>query len=377
VTTDAIDLPGQADPWRDPVAGYDDEVTGFGVNELLTAGAISGSTLVVMSVGFDPRCVAALHRIVPLIPDAHVLAIDLQRRDIPGDPRLDIHREDHRRRIAELLPGDRIHRTAYPEMHESASAGRALARQVADAVRAGDYRHVIVDISATPTAVSFPIIRALLELPEMNERLAELQVLVTENARLDGMIEKRGVEDAHLVAGFASPLNRVQTDREVRIWTPLLGEGADAELRAVHAEIGADGVCPILPFPARNARRADDIVLEHRALLEDEFVVRPGDYIYAAERNPFDLYRTLVRFAADIQQTLEPIGGAVVAVSCHSSKLLSVGALLAAYQAHLPVVAATTNGYRLADDAYTPSARIDDTLACLWIRGTPYAVGAA
>jgi hypothetical protein len=239
-------------------------------------------------------------------------------------------------------------------------------------VRNGQYRHVIIDISATPTTVSFPVIRGLLDLSADVANMFELQVVVTENPSLDGMIEKLGIEDAHLVAGFANPLNRARADADVRIWTPILGEGAEPALRAVHTEIAADGVCPVVPFPARNARRSDDLILEHRDLLEDEFLVRPGDYIYAAERNPFDLYRTLVRFAADARETLRPIGEAVVAISCHSSKLLSVGALLASYHARLPVVAAAPTSYRLSADAFVPAARAADKLACLWIRGTPY-----
>jgi hypothetical protein len=366
--------PGE-DPWVDPVAGYDDE-PGFTVDELVMASAVGDTTLVVMAIGFDPRCVTALHRIVAITPRAHVLAIDLQRGDAPSDPRLDARRDHHRQVIMEIVASDKLVTLDYPRVHEPASAGRLLARHVADEVRGGEFRHVIVDISATPTTLSFPIVRALLDLAAEGPNLVELQVVVTENPLLDGMIEDVGVEEAHLVAGFSSPLNRARADNELRIWTPLLGEGANAALRAVHTEIAADGVCPIVPFPARNARRADELILEHRALLEDEFLVRPGDYIYAAERNPFDLYRTLVRFAADTQQTLSPVGPAVVAISCHSSKLLSVGALLAAYHSQLPVVAAAPTGYRLADDAYAASAREGDRLACLWIRGAPYQPGA-
>jgi hypothetical protein len=131
-------------------------------------------------------------------------------------------------------------------------------------------------------------------------------------------------------------------------------------------------VCPVLPFPARDPRLADQLLLEHRDLIIDRFEVQPTSFIYAAETNPFDLYRTLVKFDDDYQAILGPIGGADVTLSSHGSKLLSIGALLAAYERELQVLAVRATRRSLDPSYWEPNARHADQLACVWLKGEPY-----
>ena len=113
---------------------------------------------------------------------------------------------------------------------------------------------------------------------------------------------------------------------------PLLGEGNSVQLQKIHEHVSPDEICPILPFPGRDPRRGDGLIQEYRELLFDQWLVEPGNFIHAAEQNPFSMYRQTMRSAQDYIRALEPLGGCRIAISLLSSKLLSVGALLAAFE---------------------------------------------
>ena len=92
--------------------------------------------------------------------------------------------------------------------------------------------------------------------------------------------------------------------------------------------------------------------------------------IHAAERNPFDLYHTIGELNARYKQALAPLGSVGMVLSSHSSKLLSVGVLLAAYDYELEVQHVSPGTYGLHTSAahLVPHAEIFD----LWLTGTPY-----
>jgi hypothetical protein len=65
--------------------------------------------------------------------------------------------------------------------------------------------------------------------------------------------------------------------------------------------------------------------------LFDDVRVEPSNIIYASEYNPFEAYRQLYGAIDRYRDALRDLGGCKVFVSPLSSKLLSVGALLACY----------------------------------------------
>jgi hypothetical protein len=121
---------------------------------------------------------------------------------------------------------------------------------------------------------------------------------------------------------------------------PVLGEHQELYIRSIYEFLAPNEVCPVLPFPARNPRRGDDLLLELRRLIFDTIEVEPRNFMYADERNPFDLYRGLCRLSDRYTKALAPLGNVTVVTSVHGSKVLSVGALLAAYEKNLSVVSA-------------------------------------
>jgi hypothetical protein len=129
----------------------------------------------------------------------------------------------------------------------------------------------------------------------------------------------------------------------------------------------------VLPSPSTNPRRSDELLLELRELLFDEFRVDERNFIYATEWNPFDLFRSLELLHGRYFALLEPLGDVSFAISSHSSKLLSLGSLLAAYEFDFGVMHTTPTGSYLRRETDVAALRTADRVICAWVDGVPYA----
>lgn len=157
---------------------------------------------------------------------------------------------------------------------------------------------------------------------------------------------------------------------DTTIWVPVLGEGAVTRVRALYEELHPHEVCPVLPWPSKDPRRGDRLVLEYRQFLFEEVRMEPRNIIYAAERNPFDLYRTIGSLYNRYAYALSPLGSVAMVLSSHSSKLLSLGVMLAAYEHGLVVQQVGPGSYGLSSD--WASWRDHDEVFDLWLTGEPY-----
>jgi hypothetical protein len=200
-----------------------------------------------------------------------------------------------------------------------------------------DYTDIIVDISAMPKGLYFSLIAKILHLLENEEKLLQKDLpnfftIVSENIELDKLIEDSGIdEEPKLIRGYAKELERSAISEIPYIWIPILGENKKIQLENIHKWIKPDEIYPILPSPSINPRRGDDIITEYHQLLFDEWNVEPKNIVYADESNPFDAYRQISYLVREHTKVLVPLGKCRVAISSDSSKLISLGALLAAY----------------------------------------------
>ena len=201
-------------------------------------------------------------------------------------------------------------------------------------------------------------------------RLFAADSLIQIADRLDDFEE--GVASPGPIRGFGQRLGPDDTSEVTRVWLPVLGEHQEPYIRSIYEFLAPNEVCPVLPFPAKNPRRGDDLLLELRRLIFDTIEVEPRNFIYADERNPFDLYRGLCRLSDRYTKALAPVGDVSVVTSVHGSKVLSVGALLAAYEKDLMVVSAGPTGYRIQPGIEIDKVTTDDHLMCLWLDGEPY-----
>jgi hypothetical protein len=328
----------------------------------------------VLGVGFDPRALVALKS---LLIQAGNQVVQVVRLGLPPAEDDDLTREltqanDHCLReiiesgVVEVAP------IAYPEGVESRAAGLRMSRQIQSSGVIGEKDLVVVDVSGLPSTVYFPVIGGLLKASDDQGLKRDLQVVVCENPELDRIILEEGVASPGPIRGFSQGLDPDDTSEVTRVWVPVLGEHQEPYIRSIFEFLAPGETCPVLPFPARNPRRGDDLLMELRLLIFDTIEVEPRNFIYADERNPFDLYGGLCRLSDRYTKALAPLSNVTVVTSVHGSKVLSVGALLAAYEENLAVVSAGPTSYRIQPGVELDKVTADSDLICLWLDGEPY-----
>jgi hypothetical protein len=198
------------------------------------------------------------------------------------------------------------------------------------------YSDVIVDVSAMPRTIGLTAIAQLIalldELAQNDGPSVNLHVVVAESVLSDGHHTSGSLSDTVTsLVGFSGQLTAESTVNLPRVWFPVLGEDQSARLERIRSELDPDEICPTIPFPCRDPRRGDRLMEEYRQLLFDDFRVEPANILYASEYNPFEAYRQIYGAIDRYRDSLSDLGGCKVFVSPLSSKLLSVGALLACY----------------------------------------------
>ena len=142
----------------------------------------------------------------------------------------------------------------------------------------------------------------------------------------------------------------------------------------MYENVKPDEICPVIPSPSRDPRRCDNLLMEYRELLFDRLRVEPHNFIYTCEHNPFETYRQIYRTIRRYEDALKPLHGCKIVISAVSSKLLSIGALLAAYEASkagymIGVSHIETHGYSMN----TPDGNNQSKdLFSLWLAGECY-----
>jgi hypothetical protein len=329
--------------------------------------------LFVCGSGFDPRAVTVLRRLQEVARrrvDGWMIELPEQATDLDVRPLAEANRTEVERLIIEL--GGELHTQPLPDYNDSRSLGRLISRHFQESAVLDNYDEVLVEISALPRSVFFPLIRGILERAhrppgEPQHWAGDLHVAVCENPEVDGHVLEEGTTAMAPIGGFAGEPG---AQPKTTIWVPVLGERASARVRALYGELEPDETCPVLPWPARDPRRGDRLLLDYRQLLFEDIRLEPRNIIHAAERNPFDLYRTLGALHERYLASLRPLGSVGMVLSSHSSKLLSVGVLLTAYEHNLVVQHVSPGRYGLHDGA--DNLRDHDEIYDLWLTGEPY-----
>ena len=350
------------------------------VGDLLSAAAsTNSSSLYVLGVGFDPRCLVGLKAFLNLEHQhkPHILRIGLGPPAAATQPSVSALAASHASDFEHITQGYTVSTVSFPAVESRYSAGTAIARDFSAVDRMARFSHIVIDISSLPSVLYFPIIKAVLQAYDRPPAArghfgGNIQIVACENAMMDSYIYDLGVSGAGFIGGFRQ---RSVSDSDVdrfTIWVPVMGENSEPALRAIHTLLDPSDICPVLPFPAAAPRRADSLVLEYRTMLFEAFQVRSSDFVYSDERNPFDLYRSLCDLDRAYSSALRALGSTTVALSEHSSKLLSLGVLLAAYERDLPIVAAGVSDYGIVEGIELADFGEANELCCLWLTGAPY-----
>ena len=340
--------------------------------------------LFVVGRGFDPRMRDAVATVLSLEGDGlrHCVLVEYNEGEASPSRRHDDLISANVNAIKDLFEKHGGLTTKKIRMWSDDGRRRVGSRGAAEVFVSTDdlksYTDILVDISALPRSLYMPMLAKLLYLVDKLNGIKRpnLHVLVGDNPGLDQLFTAEGLsEDASYLHSFESGIEQEATADAPKVWMPILGEGKTAHFERIYNLIAPDEIAPILPFPCANPRRTDDLILEYRPYLFDQLRIEPTNFIYVPERNPFGVYREIRSAIIHYTDALQAIGRTKFVISALSSKLLSLGALLAAYdlkQAEYPVGIAhvDSGGYTFLSETL-PQTSAEDLFE-VWIAGEPY-----
>ena len=327
--------------WENCIANFDNEVDEFVADYFLESGR---RVLLVAAAGFDPRSRRISQMLAGSLGDR--LAAYYIREERPGASETLLRRaEENEQALKAIVPNCRILQfDVFADDGAPVGGARIVALLEEHGIPA-DVTDVILDLSALSIGVGFPAARLLLEDCEASDDRA-FHLMIVSNPEMDDLIASVPWSRPGSVRGFSPPMGDAGQDL-AQVWIPQLARGRMSLLTQVGIDVGrCYKICPLLPFPARDPRRADDLLAEYRTALVDEWEVDPRDVVYASEWNPLDCYRTLSTLKARLDRTMQGTYEPRMVLSPVGSKVLAAGALMAAIEHGMAVHYLETEAYQ-------------------------------
>jgi hypothetical protein len=349
--------------WDICIQHRDNEATQF-FSQLLKDEA--RSVLCVCGAGFDARAAEIPRQLAASTKRIRGYFI---REDRPRpDPVLVARADENQQMLATLIPNHLIERVAiFSSDAQAVVGGRNIVRAFGK-IDLGDVTDIFLDISALSLGVSFPLAKVLFD--RANEgAFPNVHLVVTTKSSVDDTIRSELIDRPHFIPGFAQDANLEGHSERTKLWLPQLAPSRTSALEIIHTVLRPGETCPIVPFPARNPRAMEELVEIYQDFINDPWRVDDRDFVFAAEDDPLDLYRTILRVDELRRDTYATSGGSVTMLSPVGSKAMAAGALLAALERPLPVVYVETERY-IAEGA--PAPHVDVGLVHLWLTGEVY-----
>lgn len=228
---------------------------------------------------------------------------------------------------------------------EDISASNALRLSTAKVLQhVTNQTDIILDVSSLPRVVYLALMTGILDklIPDKNATDALLakgvnfQVLVAEDAALDGKIRSEDPSnDLVIIPGFSSALHAESVQDWPMVWFPVLGENRVSQLEKVMALASiptSAEICPVVPHPSRDPRRADQLLLEYMRPLFEERGTPTTNILYVHESQPFEAYRQLLKAMERYRDSMRIIGGCRLVMTPLASKLVTIGTGLACFE---------------------------------------------
>lgn len=325
--------------------------------------------LLIAGAGFDPRT-GLVATALKAANRAGLSALLIQETRSETDKTLAGLAAGNLKQLADLVPAHTILDIPIFGTDNSVIGGRRAATQLS-AQDMTAYTDVVVDISALSVGTSFPVVRYLIELIHAGRTSSNLHVMIAHQPELDAKIRAIPTDTVVPVHGFNGGLSLMsRTQQAAILWLPQLANGRSSTLRRIYESVNPDEVCAILPFPASHPRLGDSLLEELLDAEGSPWHMDARSIVHADEDDPLDLYRTILRLHALREPVFREVGGSKLILSPVGSKVMALGALLAALEKDLPVV-------YLEDFSYELQGSLDEELAPpelmhVWLEGDPY-----
>ena len=242
------------------------------------------------------------------------------------------------------------------------------------------FTDIFLDISSLPRDIYFSTAGKILSIIDNVNKGHPINffIVTTENAKIDEMIRQVGINtDSEYQYGFGGQIELV-SNSSPKIWFPITGEGKTDQFRSAYKSIKPHEICPVLPFPSKDLRRSDEIYKENHDLFFNELQIESQNIMYVPEQNPFEAYRRIIKGSYNYNKALTELGGCKIIISSFSSKLLSVGALLAGYEFRdkkklsISILNVNSLDYEIENENELEELGKDNELFVNWVTGLPY-----
>jgi hypothetical protein len=246
-----------------------------------------------------------------------------------------------------------------------------IGRKAIDAIRRvafDDATDIVVDLSALSIGASFPIVRFLYE-GVAKKTGKNLHVILVPAGSGGEPGDRELTGDMSCPHGFQGGLGTDESIDAPKLWVPHLGAGRRNALEIIHRKLEPDEIVPVLPFPCHPPRVGDELLAEFLDEIESAWEVDSRSLLYADDRHPLDLYRSISRLSASRQATFGSIHKSFVILTPLGSKALTLGALMAAMEHNLPVRYVETLSYVPPALSVSPDL---DGLTHIWLSGDVY-----
>jgi hypothetical protein len=256
--------------------------------------------------------------------------------------------------------------------NDGAVIGGREGAKIIDSIDLHTYTDVLVDFSSLSKGVTFPMVGHLLARIQACSKPVSVHLFVTEESETDRQIVEVASDRPGMVAGFSGEWGLDSSKDAAKLWLPQLISGQRVILDMIFKFVDPDDTCPILPFPALNPRLPDELIEEYGPELQSRWEVEPGDLVFAHERNPLDLYRTILSLADARSRVFKGAGGSQIILSPLGSKVLAIGALMAALERNFPVAYVEAIDYKVDFDEIERNRAEPGELVHVWLHGDAY-----
>lgn len=327
------------------------------------------NVLLVAGAGFDPRATTIVTKLGLLLGERLQCVFLKEERPNP-DSKL-VERADQNLEAAKKICNNLNVFSVDIIAEDNAVVGGINVVNLLLKLDLGEYTDIVIDMSALSIGISFPTVKLIYDSVSRRQLKANIHLVVVSNPALDELIQSMPNDRATEMRGF--PRERLLGEvQKAILWLPQLVGGRKNILKLIHKEIRPHDVCPILPLSSSNPKKADNIVANFITELKEEWEVDPRNFVYTDERNPLDIYSTILQINDQRTPVFETFGGSAVILSPLGSKLLAIGALMAAIERQFPVVYVEALGYQV-DWRRVEQITVDKvTTAHIWLYGEAY-----
>jgi len=333
--------------------------------------------LLIGGAGFDPRSISVARSLA----DVAKGRIDgLFIREERPNPNATLRKlaDANTVELKTLFPNADVFSVDVFDTDNAPVGGRRATHEINRRANLDGITDVVLDSSALSVGIMFPIARYCLHAAQTKGPTLNFHLVVQDDPQTDASILGTACGKSAPLHTFQGEINLDSSRDAAKLWLPQLGKGKQEHLKLIFEEIKPHAVCPIIPFPSRNPRSGDSLIEEYGALFETmtdpmtpTWNVDSRDIVYAHEKSPLDLYRSVLKIDNARKRVFAQTGGSKMILSPLGSKAVGVGLLMAALDRNFAVVSVETIEYKLLQSNCLASKSSE--LVHVWLHGEAYA----